>query len=73
MVFVTHDIDEAVYLANRIVILKPRPGEISGIIRNDLPYPRKQASTSFQELRLAVLGVLYEKVEELELIDQAGI
>ncbi|NBD23659.1 ABC transporter ATP-binding protein [Paenibacillus glycinis] len=73
MIFVTHDIDEAVYLANRIVILKPRPGEISGILANDLPYPRKQASASFQELRLAVLSEFHGKIERQEYVDRAGI
>src|SRR5206468_11374204 len=47
MIFVTHDIDEAIYLGNRIVILKPRPGEIREIIPVDLPFPRKKSSISF--------------------------
>jgi len=72
MIFVTHDIDEAVYLANRIVVLKPRPGSIRSIVPVDLPFPRKKASVSFQELRLKVLNE-FEKIEELELIDSSGI
>ncbi|MFP4977575.1 ABC transporter ATP-binding protein [Paenibacillus sp. CN-4] len=72
MIFVTHDIDEAVFLGNRVVILEPRPGRIRKIVPIDLPYPRKKASTSFQELRLRVLNE-FEKVEELELTDGAGI
>ncbi|WP_409346821.1 ABC transporter ATP-binding protein [Paenibacillus sp. MBLB4367] len=72
MIFVTHDIDEAVFLANRIVILKPRPGAIRAIVPVDLPFPRKKASTSFQQLRYAVLNE-FEKIEELELIDSSGI
>ncbi|GIQ64639.1 hypothetical protein PACILC2_32070 [Paenibacillus cisolokensis] len=41
MIFVTHDIDEAVFLGNRVVIMDPRPGTIRGVIPIDLPYPRK--------------------------------
>ncbi|MNI08687.1 Aliphatic sulfonates import ATP-binding protein SsuB [compost metagenome] len=72
MIFVTHDIDEAVFLANRIVILKPRPGAIRNIVHVDLPFPRKKSSTSFQEFRFKVLSE-FEKIEELELIDSSGI
>ncbi|QWU15536.1 sulfonate transport system ATP-binding protein [Paenibacillus sophorae] len=72
MIFVTHDIEEAVFLGNRVVILEPRPGKIRKIVRIDLPYPRKKTTTSFQELRLKVLSE-FEKVEELELTDGAGI
>ncbi|MEC0168199.1 ABC transporter ATP-binding protein [Paenibacillus graminis] len=72
MIFVTHDIDEAVFLGNRVVILEPRPGQIRRIIPVDLPYPRKKTTNSFQELRLKVLNT-FEKVDELELTDGAGI
>ncbi|NHN33948.1 ABC transporter ATP-binding protein [Paenibacillus agricola] len=72
MIFVTHDIDEAIYLANRVVILKPRPGSIRNIVPIDLPFPRKKSNVSFQELRFKVLNE-FEKIEELELIDSSGI
>ncbi|NOU92774.1 ATP-binding cassette domain-containing protein [Paenibacillus sp. LMG 31456] len=72
MIFVTHDIDEAIYLGNRVVILKPRPGAIRNIVSIDLPLPRKKTTTSFQQLRLKVLNE-FERIEELELIDSSGI
>jgi len=72
MIFVTHDIDEAVFLANRIVILKPRPGAIRTVIANDLPFPRKKANSAFQQLRLNVLSE-FEKLDEIEMVDGAGI
>lgn len=72
MIFVTHDIDEAVFLANRIVVLKPRPGAIQNVIRVDLTFPRKKSSTAFQQLRYKVLGE-FDKIEELELVGGAGI
>ncbi|PYI55224.1 ABC transporter ATP-binding protein [Paenibacillus flagellatus] len=72
MLFVTHDIDEAIVLADRVVIMNARPGTIRKIVPIDLPFPRKKASRSFQELRHLVLSE-FEKVEELELVDSSGI
>lgn len=40
IVFVTHDIDEAILLSQTIVLLKPRPGRVDGIVSIDLPEPR---------------------------------
>ena len=40
IIFVTHSISEAVFLSNRIVVMSPRPGRITEIVSNDLPYPR---------------------------------
>ncbi len=55
MIFVTHDIDEAIYLSNRIVIMSAKPGKIHKAIENNLPYPRSKTSESFQEIRKKVL------------------
>jgi NitT/TauT family transport system ATP-binding protein/sulfonate transport system ATP-binding protein len=55
MILVTHDIDEAVYLSDRIVIMTPRPGKISEIIDADYPRPRNRSSARFVELRNRVL------------------
>ena len=40
VIFVTHSIAEAVFLSNRIVVMSPRPGRITEIVSNALPYPR---------------------------------
>lgn len=45
VLLVTHDIDEAVYLANRIVVLTPRPSRVAREIAVDLPWPREQIAT----------------------------
>ncbi len=55
MILVTHDIDEAIYLSDRIVIMTPRPGKISKIIEVDLPRPRQRGSASFLEMRRQIL------------------
>jgi len=55
IVFVTHDIDEAILLSQRIVLLRPRPGRIDEIVEVDLPGQRWQddprALPRFAELR----------------------
>ena len=45
ILFVTHDIDEAVYLGDRILVLGPRPSELRETIMIDLPRPRDQVVT----------------------------
>jgi NitT/TauT family transport system ATP-binding protein len=60
IVFVTHSVDEAVYLSDRIVVLSPRPGSIREII--DIPWsrPRDRTSAEFAEVRRRVLRMIDE-------------
>src|SRR5690606_33857159 len=51
IVLVTHDIDEAIYLADRILIMKPNPGEIHKEVLLKLPNERDRADTDFQHYR----------------------
>jgi len=45
VLFVTHDIDESVYMADRVVILTPRPSVVQEVLEVDLPRPRHQVET----------------------------
>ena len=60
VVFVTHDIDEAILLSQRIVLLRPRPGRIDDIVSVDLPEPRWQTDPrglpAFAQLRSHLWG-----------------
>ena len=55
MVLVTHDIDEAIYLSDRIVIMTPRPGKISNIIEVNIPHPRQRGEAEFLAMRRKLL------------------
>jgi NitT/TauT family transport system ATP-binding protein/sulfonate transport system ATP-binding protein len=58
MILVTHDVDEAIYLSDRIVIMTPRPGRIKEIINVDLPYPRHRGGSDFLSMRRDILEKL---------------
>ena len=55
IVFITHSVDEAVYLADRIVVLTKRPAKIKEIVNIDWPRPRDRASVEFTALRKRIL------------------
>jgi ABC-type nitrate/sulfonate/bicarbonate transport system ATPase subunit len=51
IIFVTHDIDEAVQLADRVVVMSARPAKIQQIVTIDIPHPRDISSPRYLELR----------------------
>jgi NitT/TauT family transport system ATP-binding protein len=55
VIFVTHDIDEAVQLADRVVVLSARPASIQQIVKIDIPHPRDISSQHYLELRDGIL------------------
>ncbi|WP_296259729.1 MULTISPECIES: ABC transporter ATP-binding protein [unclassified Pseudomonas] len=57
-VLVTHDVEEAIYLADRVVVMAPRPGRIKRIVTIDLPHPRQRGSFEFHQLREQLLHEL---------------
>ena len=61
MIMVTHDIDEAIYLSDRIVVLSAKPGVIKDIVNVTLPRPRDRSSLDFMNIRRKVMLALYDK------------
>jgi ABC-type nitrate/sulfonate/bicarbonate transport system ATPase subunit len=59
MLLVTHDIDEAIYMSDRIMIMTQRPGRIDRIITDALPRPRDRSSSDFLRLRSDILELLH--------------
>ena len=62
--FITHDIEEAIILGERVVIMSARPGRIKEIVTIDIPYPRNQAtkmSERFIELKNYIWSQVYEE------------
>jgi len=66
--FITHDVDEAILLAQRVVIMSARPGRIKSIVDIDIPYPRTQATKSdarFMELKAQIWDQVYQEYLEV--------
>lgn len=77
IVFVTHDIDEAVLLSQRVVLLRPRPGRIDDIVDVDFPEPRWQNDPrtlpAFKDMREHLWGRIHDMVRDgAELEELAG-
>jgi NitT/TauT family transport system ATP-binding protein len=69
VLFVTHDVDEAVYLANRVLVLSPRPARVRDDVPVRLPYPRSQIQTREAPEYLAVRHHVYVLIRSREPID----
>jgi NitT/TauT family transport system ATP-binding protein len=66
IVHVTHDIDEAVYLADRVLVLGAAPGRLVGSVEVALPRPRAQTTTRSSEEFLAVRNRIHDIIEAKE-------
>jgi ABC-type nitrate/sulfonate/bicarbonate transport system ATPase subunit len=67
MILVSHDIDEAIYMSDRILIMTPRPGRIDRTIQVNLARPRDRSSPEFLRLRSEILQLLHLAVGRLRL------
>jgi NitT/TauT family transport system ATP-binding protein len=64
IVHVTHDVDEAVYLADRVLVLTPSPGTVAASIEVDLPRPRTQAATRSSARFLDVRNKIHDVIAQ---------
>ena len=66
ILFVTHDVDEAILLSDRVVVMSPRPGRIREVFRIELPRPRVVdllTAPEFVERKREILGLVYSQGE----------
>ena len=57
-IMVTHDVDEAVYMSTRVIVMEPRPGRIKRIVPIELDFPRNRTSKEFTDYRNDLLNTL---------------
>ncbi len=71
IVYVTHNIDEAIYLSDRVAVMSSRPARIKRIIEIEFPRPRDEVKTSpkFPEIRQEIWNLLKKEVREKEIED----
>jgi sulfonate transport system ATP-binding protein len=70
LVLVTHDVEEAISLADRIVVMRPRPGRVADEIEIDLPRPRDRQSAAFDFAKRRVLTALDRSLDRTGVDDR---
>lgn len=66
MILVTHDIDEAIYLSDRIIVLSSRPGRVHEIIPVELPRPRDRSCDEFIRIRTKIHEYFFQNADGLQ-------
>ena len=59
--FITHNIEEAVYLGDRILVMSPNPGRVQEVVDVDLPRPRQRSDAEFGKLYAQVSGIFHQQ------------
>jgi len=70
IIFVTHNVEEAVFLSDEIVILSKRPARLLQCIEVDLPRPRDRTSEGCNKIRRGILKILEEEMKREEVGDE---
>ena len=65
IVFVTHSISEAIFLADQVVVMATRPGAIREIIKLDMPHPRDRNTDDFRKIEWHIHTIMREEVKKL--------
>jgi NitT/TauT family transport system ATP-binding protein len=65
VLFVTHNVDEAVFLADKVIIMTARPGSVKDVVNIDIPRPRVRTETEVNKVRTEILRSLFEEVQKL--------
>jgi sulfonate transport system ATP-binding protein len=69
LLVVTHDVDEAIVLADRVIVMRPRPGRVQQEIVTDLPRPRDRQSAAFDFAKRRVLSALDRSLDRRASVD----
>jgi sulfonate transport system ATP-binding protein len=69
LIHVTHDVEEAIVLADRVVVMRPHPGRIADEIDIDLPRPRDRQSAAFDFAKRRVLAALDRSLDRAVVVD----
>ncbi len=72
VLFVTHAIDEAIVLADRVVVMTARPGQVKAVLSVDLPRPRERTSPEFNELYRKMDDLIRVEVEKSLKVEGTG-
>ena len=73
LILVTHDVDEAIVLADRVMVMCPRPGRIFDEIEADLPRPRDRQSAAFDFAKRRVLAALDRSLDRKKRVDETVV